>query len=241
MKSLLRAVAPALVVRFRTYREECRLWREARELAGDLARRRSIDERVDAARSYPRVVSTQKPPEIAALLRLLAGQPPQTVCEIGAFKGGTLALLASEADSRARILSIDLDYPAIRRKVNRLLCGPAQELTCLEADSHAAATRRRVEDWLRGTRFDLLFIDGDHTYDGVKRDHEMYGPLVRPGGLIVFHDIVEDARTRFGTPSDSDVGDVPKYWAEVKASMRDTIELVEDPMQDGYGIGIIRV
>jgi hypothetical protein len=33
-----------------------------------------------------------------------------------------------------------------------------------------------------------LFIDGDHTYKGVKMDFEMYQELVKPGGFIVFDD-----------------------------------------------------
>lgn len=36
---------------------------------------------------------------------------------------------------------------------------------------------------------DFLFIDGDHAYEGVKADFEMYSPLVRKGGLVALHDI----------------------------------------------------
>jgi len=35
---------------------------------------------------------------------------------------------------------------------------------------------------------DLLFIDGDHSYDGVKSDWEAYKQLLRPGSIVVFHD-----------------------------------------------------
>lgn len=38
--------------------------------------------------------------------------------------------------------------------------------------------------------FDFLFIDGDHSYEGVRKDWEMYSPLVKKGGLICFHDTV---------------------------------------------------
>lgn len=37
---------------------------------------------------------------------------------------------------------------------------------------------------------DFLFIDGDHSYEGVKQDFEMYSPFVKKGGIIAFHDIV---------------------------------------------------
>lgn len=33
-----------------------------------------------------------------------------------------------------------------------------------------------------------LFVDGDHSYFGVKRDIELYAPRVVPGGFIAFHD-----------------------------------------------------
>lgn len=35
---------------------------------------------------------------------------------------------------------------------------------------------------------DLVFIDGDHSYEGVKSDWLLYEPLVRAGGLVLFHD-----------------------------------------------------
>jgi predicted O-methyltransferase YrrM len=35
---------------------------------------------------------------------------------------------------------------------------------------------------------DLVFIDGDHSYEGVKLDVERFSPRVRPGGRCVFHD-----------------------------------------------------
>jgi predicted O-methyltransferase YrrM len=86
----------------------------------------------------------------------------------------------------------------------------------------------------------VLFIDGDHSYDAVKADFSHYGPLVRGGGLIAFHDIVPDFRTRFGTPTDSDTGEVPRFWAEVTQRYK-TTEIIESVQQDGYGIGIVHM
>lgn len=44
---------------------------------------------------------------------------------------------------------------------------------------------------LLGSRpIELLFIDGDHTLEGVRRDLELYGRLLAEGGLVAFHDIV---------------------------------------------------
>ena len=60
----------------------------------------------------------------------------------------------------------------------------------MRRDSHDPKTVRRLERLLAGRSIDFLLIDGDHSYEGVKRDWELYEPLVTPGGLIAFHDIL---------------------------------------------------
>jgi len=47
---------------------------------------------------------------------------------------------------------------------------------------------------------DLLFIDGDHQYASVLTDWLLYSPLVRPGGLIAFHDIALTVKGHYGVP-----------------------------------------
>jgi len=37
---------------------------------------------------------------------------------------------------------------------------------------------------------DFLFIDGDHTYDGVKNDYNNHFQFVRSGGYLIFHDTI---------------------------------------------------
>ena len=62
--------------------------------------------------------------------------------------------------------------------------------------------------------------DADHAYAGVSRDFEMYGPLVRSGGMVAFHDIVTH---RQGTSCE-----VERFWNEVKQRFRYR-EFVEQP------------
>jgi predicted O-methyltransferase YrrM len=95
-----------------------------------------------------------------------------------------------------------------------------------------------VRSLLNGHPLDLLFIDGDHSYEGVKADFANYSSLVRPGGLIVLHDIVPDYSTRHGKPTANYTGGVPIFWQELKTKHK-TSEFIEDQKQDGYGIGII--
>ena len=184
--------------------------------------------------------SIQKRTEILGLLHILERHPPRYVCEIGTACGGTLFLLAKACSSDALIMSIDIGLTFERSLVHSHIGAGKQQLIPIRADSRAPETIRRVRSFLRGHELDLLFIDGDHSYDAVKADFSNYGPLVRGGGLIAFHDILPDFRTRFGTPTDSDTGEVPRFWAEVKQRYK-TTEIIEDVQQDGYGIGIVHM
>ena len=47
-----------------------------------------------------------------------------------------------------------------------------------------------VQGWNR--KIDLLFIDGDHSYEGIKLDWELFSPYVAPFGAVVFHDTAWD-------------------------------------------------
>jgi predicted O-methyltransferase YrrM len=80
-----------------------------------------------------------------------------------------------------------------------------------------------------GERLDFLFIDGDHSYQGVKRDFEMYKSLVNKGGIIALHDIVQAKDSRVG---------VPRFWAEIK-SKYNTTEIVNNRSQGWAGIGVV--
>jgi len=45
------------------------------------------------------------------------------------------------------------------------------------------------EGW--DTKIDVLFIDGDHSYEGCKGDIDAWQPFVKDGGVILFHDADE--------------------------------------------------
>jgi predicted O-methyltransferase YrrM len=109
----------------------------------------------------------------------------------------------------------------------RAVVRPSQRVTCLWQDSHDPATVSAVCDALDGP-LDLLFLDGDHSADGVARDFALYEPLVRSGGLIAFHDI--DAHA---------TGGVPAFWRETR-DRYEHIEIVDRRhAPQGLGIGIL--
>jgi SAM-dependent methyltransferase len=49
----------------------------------------------------------------------------------------------------------------------------------------------KASDYYFDGSVDLLLVDGDHTYEGVKRDIEAWWSKVKPGGLLFFHDYIK--------------------------------------------------
>jgi predicted O-methyltransferase YrrM len=66
--------------------------------------------------------------------------------------------------------------------------------------------------------YDLIFIDGDHSYEGVRRDFELYQELLSPRGYIVFHDIDPDHTFRDGAG-----GQVYKFWQDISHGSKTNI------------------
>jgi cephalosporin hydroxylase len=188
-----------------------------------------------AAHIFP---SHQQKIEILGFLDLAATVEPKIVMEIGTAQSGTQFLLGQGLLSTEIILAVDLRVR--NRRLLEAFSRPGLKRTCLVGSSYDPQTVQRVAGVLDGRPIDVLFIDGDHTYEGVKADYEAYAPLVRSGGLIAFHDIIEDHQTRYGRSSGGWAGDVPRFWREVSLGQK-TWEFIADPEQDGMGIGVIEV
>ena len=183
-------------------------------------------------------VPLQKPGELRALGEILAELQPQRALEIGTGQGGTLLFLTSLAARRAIIASIDLEegeaggYNAERQWFYERFARRKQQLHLIRGNSHQFWMRRRLGEVFDVALLDYLFLDGDHRYEGVKKDFEMYAPLVKKGGVIAVSDIVEGNEER--------AGGVPQFWGEIKSAYRHQ-EIIEDPPQGGYGIGVLFV
>jgi predicted O-methyltransferase YrrM len=196
------------------------------------------EELVDLRISMQPVVASQQLDEIVPALERIGRLRPQRVCEIGTSAGGTLYLLTRVSAPDALVVSIDLAISPHTKALRARLAKPGQRVVSIAGDSHDESTATQLERLLAGEPLDALFIDGDHSYEGVRADFERYAPLVRGGGIVALHDINEDFRTRHGIETPSISGDVPRFWRELKERHR-TEELIADPEQDGFGIGIV--
>jgi cephalosporin hydroxylase len=205
------------------------VWRHG--LVADLRLGREVKERG----------AIQKLREFVPLIALVRRLRPRTVVEIGTAAGGSFYAWCAVADSTARVISIDLpggsfgggyaeaDIPRLRSYGRA-----GQRLSFIRADSHLESTRERVSAALDGEPINFLMIDGDHTYDGVRRDFELYAPLLAPKGTVAFHDIVPH-------PS-YDRCEVHLFWNELKAEYRhvEFVDPVPDPTEGQWGgIGVL--
>lgn len=145
--------------------------------------------------------------ELSFALHIILEKIPslKKVIEIGTYKGGTLRLWQTISAPDAILVGVDsYDFTSgafSRDKDVSLVIG--------RSDSPAVITKVKS---IIGIDVDLLFIDGEHTYGVVKSDYDNYGPLVRPGGLIMFHDTQSTAMSPRSAPQGCQV---KEFWREL--------------------------
>ena len=184
------------------------------------------------SRAHFGVGPVQRPSEITALLEMARENGARIVCEIGAQDAGTSVML-SRVLAPDTLIVMDL-YIKNRWRLRR--AAPAgQSVVTIDGDTTHPLTVRRLRRKLRGRQLDLLIVDGDHLWRGVKHDFLTYREFVRDGGLIAFHDICPATDPQ----SPAWTGDVPAFWQTVSA-LYSSEELIDTPGQQGFGIGVIR-
>lgn len=131
--------------------------------------------------------------EAALLYRLGRNAVTGPLVEIGRFKGGSTFIFASAMRELVELWSYDVhvalrpDMPGeqldteLRAALGRY--GLAHKVHLLVADSRTAEPPKRP--------IEVLFIDGDHSYEGAKADFDRWGDLVQVGGHLLFHDAVD--------------------------------------------------
>ena len=130
--------------------------------------------------------------EAALLYRVGRDATTGPVVEIGRFKGGSTFIFAAAMPDGVELWSYDFhvalrpDMPGERldAELGEALerFGLAQKVHLLVADSRTADPPPEP--------IEVLFIDGDHSYEGAKADFERWSEYVRPGGQVLLHDAV---------------------------------------------------
>lgn len=206
-----------------------------------------------AASASPSAAATPQPPRLDdtdfwsglgdsawLLYALTRAMKPDVAVEIGSARGKSACYVgtALRENGRGTLYAIDphrrtdwndLDsvdtYPIITRHLE--LYGVQEQVRLLrQASEEAAAT------WT--TPIDLLFIDGDHSYEGVKRDWALFTPFVRSFGVVVFHDTLWDVRPDPKWPTREDMG-VPRFVDELRRDGYPVVTLDRD-----FGVSVVQ-
>lgn len=191
---------------------------------------------------YDRVSLNQFKEEFRGLADYVKSKKPRVIVEIGTKKGGSFFIWARYIKPK-HLISIDLPggihgggFPKQKIPFLKFFLSdvPNSKVSVLLGDSHKNETLLALEKLLNNEKIDFLFIDGDHTYEGVKSDFDMYKSLMNKGGIVAFHDIVDtDYHHNLNCYVD-------KLWNELKQEYSFK-EFIQDKNQHKYGIGIIEM
>lgn len=158
--------------------------------------------------------------------------------EIGSRRGFSLWLAAAALAPRAHLYAIDLpDGPWGEPSGWLGLCAMSDEIgkrfdhdvRVFLGNSHDAEALKWSTRALNDNKVDALFLDGDHSFDGVAKDFVNYVPLVKPDGIVALHDVAASHDPRI---------EVRTFWRYIK-SKPDFAgwEYIDEQAEHPLGIG----
>jgi cephalosporin hydroxylase len=180
-----------------------------------------------------------------ALQEIIWQVKPDLIIETGIAHGGSLIFSASMLEligGDGEVLGLDIDIRAHNRA--EIEKHPlARRISMIEGSSVAPDVAAQVLQRAQGKRQIMVVLDSNHTHDHVKRELELYSPLVTNGSyLVVFDTMIEDLPEDFSIGHSWGKGNNPKtaVWEFLKTSDRFVIDkdienkLLITPAPDGY-------
>lgn len=167
--------------------------------------------------------ASQRFDELAEAVAMAAVVGPRVVVEIGCDGGGTLYCWRQLGADVFGITLPDNSWETGGQGYPLNTHGAHVWL----GDSHSAAAREWLVTQLAGRPVDVLHIDGDHSYDGVAADFATYAPLVRAGGLVLVHDVLN---------SRNQLVEVDRWWVDVAPHHRSSVIASKHRVPVGFGV-----
>lgn len=139
--------------------------------------------------------------ELFCIAQIVADQKPKACFEIGTFDGRTALNLAANMAQNGHVYTLDLPPSGLDNTALKIACGDESFIkkeasgTRFKNSSHADNITQLWGDsatfdyTVYQGKMDLVFVDGSHSYEYVKKDTETALSLLRPeGGVILWHD-----------------------------------------------------
>lgn len=188
----------------------------------------------ELSRTFSGEKLAQKPDELRAFCELLREWNVRSYLEVGARYGDTFHEVGKHLEPGATMVALDMpNGPWGRNNSEEQLRSAVDDLrtkhnaSVVFGDSRVPATIDLVYGRNEHKPFDVVFIDGDHSIEGVVLDWVNYGPM---GKIIAFHDIAPVTQKTIRKVH------VPYLWRILKARYKYKEIHSTSP---GMGIGII--
>lgn len=133
--------------------------------------------------------------ELPALFAAFERTGARTVFEIGTYKGATAAAFGI-AFPKAHVTTIDLPDPSqtMWNPLDTKQTGEAVRTLDVKNVTQVRMSSDNLGTWVaEGRKFDMVFVDGDHSTEGVVRDVAFALDLLAPGGCVIVHDYTDTA------------------------------------------------
>lgn len=177
--------------------------------------------------------------ELTSFISLLKDKGVTKYLEIGARHGDTFHSVMTSLPIGAHGIAVDLpggmwgassSVHALQKAADELRAR-GYHITVIIGDSTDTNIVDRIS--MIGP-YDAALIDGDHRYEGVKKDWDNYSSLAP---IVALHDIVGyDQREKV----ENNLVEVPRLWGEIKSSHPNTVEFVDTDSKMGIGVCFLR-
>jgi cephalosporin hydroxylase len=136
----------------------------------------------------------QLPQDIMATQEIIWDVKPDLIIETGIAHGGSLILWSSLMEllgGDGAVIGIDIEIRPHNRTA--IEAHPlAKRITMIEGSSVAPHVVERVRNSARGRKAVMVMLDSSHSHDHVRRELDLYAPLITAGSyLVVFDTAVE--------------------------------------------------
>ncbi|MDX6767755.1 MAG: class I SAM-dependent methyltransferase [Candidatus Methylacidiphilales bacterium] len=151
--------------------------------------------------TFPGVGASVSLAEAAALAALCRSVRAKRIFEFGTYKGVSTTQFALNLPEDGQIITLDLpeDHPcyslAITKEEERMIAAEGGKGVLVPADLRHKVTFLKSDSASfevapYAGSMDLVFVDGAHSYEYVKNDSKKGWEMLRPGGILVWHDCV---------------------------------------------------